>query len=162
MTDTAWCYHGKRTPDGTQVLVHGLGRAIPGGVYRAALPHVVRHSPTGFDWGYGGSGAADLARSLLIHALGRDALCRTCLGTRKVIWSDADTPAPWPFHPCLAADVDRELIGTCPDCDDGHRADLPYQAFKEEHVAGWGDMWRIGRPEILEWVADREDQEATA
>jgi hypothetical protein len=29
------------------------------------LPHVVLHSPTGFEWGYGGSGPADLALSIL-------------------------------------------------------------------------------------------------
>ncbi|HEY8414641.1 MAG TPA: DUF6166 domain-containing protein [Thermaerobacter sp.] len=34
------------------------------------LPHVVLHSPTGYDWGYGGSGAADLALSILTHYLG--------------------------------------------------------------------------------------------
>ena len=34
------------------------------------LPHVVRHSPDGFEWGYGGSGPADLALSLLTHAVG--------------------------------------------------------------------------------------------
>lgn len=34
------------------------------------LPHIVIHSPTGFSWGYGGSGPADLALSLLCHALG--------------------------------------------------------------------------------------------
>jgi hypothetical protein len=30
-----------------------------------ALYHHVYHSPTGFNWGYGGSGPADLARSIL-------------------------------------------------------------------------------------------------
>lgn len=34
------------------------------------LAHFVRHSPAGMDWGYAGSGAADLARSLLAHFLG--------------------------------------------------------------------------------------------
>lgn len=34
------------------------------------LPHRVRHSPTGFEWGYGGSGPADLARSILWDHLG--------------------------------------------------------------------------------------------
>lgn len=34
------------------------------------LPHKVRHSPTGFAWGYGGSGPADLARSILADHLG--------------------------------------------------------------------------------------------
>lgn len=31
------------------------------------LEHVERHSPDGFQWGYGGSGPADLALSILTH-----------------------------------------------------------------------------------------------
>lgn len=34
------------------------------------LRHVERHSPDGFAWGYGGSGPADLARSILIDLYG--------------------------------------------------------------------------------------------
>jgi hypothetical protein len=34
------------------------------------LLHRVRHSPDGFQWGYGGSGPADLARSILWDWLG--------------------------------------------------------------------------------------------
>lgn len=34
------------------------------------LAHVVRHSPDGFEYGYGGSGPADLARSILIDVFG--------------------------------------------------------------------------------------------
>jgi hypothetical protein len=34
------------------------------------LEHRVRHSPTGFSWGYAGSGPADLARSILWDLLG--------------------------------------------------------------------------------------------
>ncbi len=34
-----------------------------GNSYR--LPHVCRHSPDGFNWGYGGSGPSDLALSIL-------------------------------------------------------------------------------------------------
>lgn len=36
---------------------------------RSPLPHLVRHSPTGFGIGYGGSGPADLALSILAHHL---------------------------------------------------------------------------------------------
>jgi len=36
----------------------------------ADVPHAVRHSPTGIEWGYGGSGPADLARSILMHFYG--------------------------------------------------------------------------------------------
>ena len=34
------------------------------------LKHVVFHSPTGFSWGYGGSGPADLALSILTDHFG--------------------------------------------------------------------------------------------
>ena len=34
------------------------------------LSHIERHSPDGFQWGYGGSGPADLARSILYDLLG--------------------------------------------------------------------------------------------
>ena len=34
------------------------------------LPHVVHHSPTGFEWSYGGSGPADLALSILAFVIG--------------------------------------------------------------------------------------------
>lgn len=33
-----------------------------------------KHSPSGFNWGYGGSGPAELARHLIWHATGRRAL----------------------------------------------------------------------------------------
>lgn len=37
------------------------------------VPHVVRrHSPTGLEWGYGGSGPADLALNALLHYTDRD------------------------------------------------------------------------------------------
>lgn len=36
------------------------------------LPHLVRHSPDGFEWGYGGSGPADLARSIVGDLTGEE------------------------------------------------------------------------------------------
>lgn len=62
-------YRGHRTPDGCLVEVldeHNVGVRAVG----QPLRHWVRHSPTGFEWGYGGSGPADLARSILAHHLG--------------------------------------------------------------------------------------------
>lgn len=52
---------------------HGPGQVIVtvqrgGTVY--PLPHRVHHSPDGFEWGYGGSGPSDLARSLLADYIG--------------------------------------------------------------------------------------------
>lgn len=40
-------------------------------VRRSQLHHHVRHSPTGLEWGYEGSGPADTARSILFDALRR-------------------------------------------------------------------------------------------
>lgn len=43
------------------------------GTALANIPHkYVKHSPTGFEWGYGGSGPADLARNILIQLTGSD------------------------------------------------------------------------------------------
>ncbi len=36
---------------------------------RKPLAHIERHSPDGFEWGYAGSGPADLALSILTYAL---------------------------------------------------------------------------------------------
>lgn len=37
-----------------------------------SLKHRIRHSPTGFEWGYSGSGPADLALSILWDYLGHE------------------------------------------------------------------------------------------
>jgi len=45
---------------GDIILRRMNGKAI------ANIPHsIIRHSPTGFEWGYGGSGPADLALNIL-------------------------------------------------------------------------------------------------
>jgi len=52
--------HGERTRD---------GRALAWVNDDFPLPHIVHHSPTGLEWGYGGSGPADLALSILAFAI---------------------------------------------------------------------------------------------
>jgi hypothetical protein len=59
-------YLGSRYPDG-RVYVG----VIEDGAVAFPLPHVERHSPDGFEWGYEGSGPADLALSILAHVLGQ-------------------------------------------------------------------------------------------
>jgi hypothetical protein len=124
----------------------------PAAGWSAPLTHFLRHSPAGFEWGYGGSGPADLARALLIDALGPAALCPGCNGSEHVVWTGPDTdndPEPW--HPARHAGTDPELITDC-TCDDGIRA-LPYHDFKFAVVAGWtGDTWTITRAEILDFL----------
>lgn len=56
------------------------------------LPHLVLHSPSGFEWGYSGSGPADLARSIVGHHF--------------------DVEAP---HPALYQHVKEHLISTLPE-----------------------------------------------
>ena len=58
-------YRGSRDADGgvSVIVQDDDGRRRP-------LKHFSRHSPSGFEWGYAGSGPADLARSILAHHLG--------------------------------------------------------------------------------------------
>ncbi len=51
----------------------GTARASMGTPEGAPLHHVVRHSPTGIEWGYGGSGPSDLALSVLTAVAGAEA-----------------------------------------------------------------------------------------
>ncbi len=60
------CYLGHRTRSGCAVVV------MPRGVALAPRLDVWNHSPTGFAWGYGGSGPAQLALALLCDALSGD------------------------------------------------------------------------------------------
>ena len=59
-------YQGRRLRQG-EVKVE-----VVTGNQRRTLEHRVRHSPTGVEWGYGGSGPADLARSILWDHLGME------------------------------------------------------------------------------------------
>ncbi len=65
MTTAVVAYVGYRMKDGIRVLVVREGKPD-------VLHHVVRHSPTGFEWGYLGSGPADLAYSILADYAGED------------------------------------------------------------------------------------------
>lgn len=53
-------------------LVKVLSREVEKKVYSLSnMPkHIIRHSPTGMSWGYGGSGPSDLALSLLTEVIG--------------------------------------------------------------------------------------------
>lgn len=61
----AW-HEGEDWPDDVRVLV---GDHEHDG---QSLTHVVVHSPSGLEWGYGGSGPSDLALSILTDFLGED------------------------------------------------------------------------------------------
>jgi hypothetical protein len=110
-------------------------------------------------WGYGGSGPADLARSLLIAVLGDDAKCRECKGTGYTIF-EPDGDGDYRERPYdrtsdgLLDEMDPETWSKC-WCEQGYRH-LPYQDFKWEFVAKWGDSFRVSRSEILAWLATHD------
>src|SRR5690606_35743395 len=56
----------RNNADAEQVSIAGVTVLVNG----APLRHIVRHSPTGMEWGYGGSGPSDLARSILADFAG--------------------------------------------------------------------------------------------
>lgn len=56
-------YYGKRCQLGGTISVRE-------GDKTRSLRHVVRHSPTGLEWGYGGSGPGDTALSILVDFFG--------------------------------------------------------------------------------------------
>lgn len=55
-------YLGVRSVNGCEVYIV---KPTSEGMEHKPLKHLVVHSPTGFEWGYGGSGPADLALSIL-------------------------------------------------------------------------------------------------
>lgn len=157
-----WAYRG-HGPDRP-----GAGRLVTverDGELLGTLRHVVKHSPTGVGWGYGGSGAADLALSLLVDALGPWAMCPTCWGRARVA-QHAEEPDGrcWPYdpdrHSPLRSDGDSDggggwLLTGCWDCDDGLDPQLPYQQLKAEVVAALpAQGWVLARGQLLGWAAE--------
>jgi hypothetical protein len=63
LLDRGWCEHDLHDLPWPRV-VHAYAIAPDGD--RHPVVHHVRHSPTGFEFGYEGSGPAELARCLLI------------------------------------------------------------------------------------------------
>ena len=114
------------------------------------LPHAELHSPDGFSWGYCGSAPADLARSLLIHALGEATRCRTCRGSGMVLCVKAIADGPEPVR--------------CNLCEKGHRISRDmYQQFKADVVAKLPiEGWRLTRGEVQQWLSGWTQRELDA
>lgn len=80
---------------------------------REIVRQVVYHSPTGIEWGYGGSGPADMALTILSHFYGIEPDAFSQKIKRARVLSDEYT------------DVERWVLQT-------------HNLFKAEHVAGAG------------------------
>jgi hypothetical protein len=140
-------YYGATHSDGRRVII----KADPqdDGTYRTAtIEHHVRHSPGGFGWGFIGDASSELARCMIIDALGDAAACDLCEG------SGADTAQRRPGYGA----------GRCPSCFGGRFSRLVeenYQRFAHEVIArlpaeGWGMSARFVR-EWLGLVAPSEE-----
>ena len=70
---------------------------IPAAGQPYLLKHVVFHSPTGFSWGYGGSGPADLALSILADHLGENPTENDLYHGRPRCWQ-LHQPFKWRLH----------------------------------------------------------------
>ena len=95
-------YRGHRDSDGAFVTVTVCGKGITSehAVQRSGplrQRHDLRnHSPDGFEWGYGGSGPAQLALALLADALGDDSLAlRWYQDFKWKVVAPLDRDAPW-------------------------------------------------------------------
>lgn len=136
---------------------------------RYALTHHVRHSPTGFEWGYGGSGPADTARCILLDALGDRAKCAECAGFRFLVYDSAgrdggDFRAPVSQAELDAALADQrkaietaedldamEAVQSCFWCADGF-ASIPYQDFKFAVIARLPQSgFELTEQAVLDW-----------
>ncbi|NTY62141.1 DUF6166 domain-containing protein [Mycolicibacterium sphagni] len=129
----------------------------PGAHGAVRLPHYVKHSPTGFSWGYAGSGPADLARSLLIDALGDSARCNVCHGTNQVVYdtaTDTDIPLDLTTRELIDAEPDRySQPMDCLACENGCTVRPPlYQEFKFDVVSTLHGSWTLTRADIVAWV----------
>lgn len=87
------------------------------------------HSPTGFEWGYGGSGPAQLALAIVCDVLDVPP------GTRE--------PRMFEEH------VDERV----------RRALNVYQLFKEDHVAKWPSSWWIVDEDVMRCIERVEEED---
>jgi hypothetical protein len=113
-------YLGTRTAQGVTVLVETGKRKRP-------LRHIPFHSPDGFEWGYGGSGPADLALAILVDHFKERPPSKG--------WQAARLFDRWARHA---------------------QAWKYHQDFKREFVAMWSGGWMLHDQEIDTWLTQKE------
>lgn len=118
-------YHGMRTDSGTVVTVtDGAGR-------RPLDPRfdLRNHSPSGFEWGYGGSGPAQLALALTADVLADDDRARRVYPQFKFRVVAAMSGDAWTLTEAqvrsAVADVERAKARVAGSRPDGHAGEGP-------------------------------------
>jgi hypothetical protein len=132
-------YHGWPRPDGPIAVV----TECPIGTYRP-LPHLIRHSPAGFNCGYDGNGPRDLALSLLLDALGDKILCPICTALTIPLGS---TQPPC-SHPKTTSTPSTDFE---PSANNHCHDQKPYMHFTAQVVTHLPkeEAWSISRRDII-------------
>jgi hypothetical protein len=119
-------YTGKRTKNGVEVSVKIID--LRNRTRERKLRHIPFHSPDGFEWGYGGSGPADLALAILVDYL------REHPPTKG--WLAGETFSRWTVH---------------------SRAFKHHQYFKRDFVATFKDTWELYDMKKHTWLKEQEE-----
>ncbi len=120
-------YHVRRLPTCVVAVA-----SVPGELEVELVPHIVHHSPTGMEFGYAGSGPADLALSLLTFHLQAD---------------------PIDVKRLVAGEVSTELLKDSPAL----RVVRLYQFFKLEILAVTSlDFLDLSGKLLDLWIRERE------
>lgn len=125
------------------------------------LAHHVRHSPDGFSWGYAGSGPSELARCLLIDALGDAGACPECQGLGAVRYEELRESATGYVALVSVPEEGGDQCGSCWGSGYGAAVERTYQRFKAAVVAQWPQDggWQISQAEIVAWCEQHGDRE---
>lgn len=142
-------YEGRRLNEGCEVYVINEADGS-----RYPLPthwDIYNHSPTGFEWGYSGSGPAQLALAILADHFGPDKepeKCPFCDGPVK------DWKCAREDEQQVGCGYDGEKEGDKWKSITGgiDRGAIHYQVFKRDVVALWSKDWVITTKQIDEWV----------
>jgi hypothetical protein len=135
-------YVGRRDFDGVKVYV--ITSTENKGLQREPLKHVMIHSPDGFEWGYNGSGPADLALSILADFFGENPTPGELRQGRHTItvedWAGANT------EPEVAELMEQKRL----KCSRYH------QPFKEAFVAKFAkESWTLEEGTVRRWVEEQ-------
>lgn len=133
-------YIGLREADGTARIMVETDDG-----YRRPLRHVVYHSPTGLEWGYGGSGPADTALSILADYFEE----------RPVGWKAIEATRAWRVHQPFKHRVISHLPRDVPVHE-------PYADAPVAAVLPPVESWRLTEAEVEHTVrAIEERREST-
>lgn len=103
-------YEGRITEEGAVVTVDG--RPLD------PMLHIRSHSPTGFSWGYGGSGPSQLALAILVDLFGKDSIeAKHYQAFKWEVVSRMPKDRPWALaeegiRPIMALILKKEMWGS--------------------------------------------------